>query len=149
MKTQLLDQADYQVLDSGNFTACLTDHQIKICRRLGNKSRNITRGSQVDCAAVIRQMAREIRDPLTIHPGFAFDFKWDPLSALLTTHSHMDLYIKACAEIGERFRLHIDSTGNAFSHLQDHTYVWLRLDHIVLCAYLCAYKLLLCKHMFS
>ncbi len=115
MKTEMLDRADWNILDSGNFSACLSDNQLKVCRQLAKKNRNITRGSQMDCAAIIRQLAREIRDPLTLHHGFVFDFKWDPLSALLTSHSLMDLFIKACVDIGERFRLHLDSTGEVYT----------------------------------
>ncbi len=111
MQTELLDRVDYGVLGGGNYSSCPTDNQMKECRRLAKNATRVCRGSLNDTHAVVRQLAKEFRDPSGLYHGFVFDFWWTPLSAMLTTGLLMDLFVKACQEIGESFQLHLDATG--------------------------------------
>ncbi len=97
MQTDLLDQSEYQTLESGNYSTCLTENQLKECRRLGKRNAEVTRASLNATHTVIREQCDEVRDPMNLHHGFVFDFKWVPLSGLLTTHAWKLL------EIGDLF----------------------------------------------
>ncbi len=111
MQTQLLDKTDYEVLKSGNYSTCPSNNQMKECRRLARRGLKVDKGSLLETHSLISELSKLIRDPSRLHHGFLFDFRWAPLSGLLTTYAHLDLFIKACQDIGEYFRLHVDATG--------------------------------------
>ncbi len=111
MQTQMLDKTDYQVLKSGNYSNCPSANQMKECRRLAKKGLKVQKGTLVEMHSLISELSKIIRDLNRLHHGFVFDFHWTPLSGLLTTYAHLELFIKASQDIGEFFRLHVDATG--------------------------------------